>query len=82
MIHGTADFEYPLARARAEYDAAEAPKLFMTIEGGNHSEDYRVGPKAVAADTAALAFFDFALKDRDEARDSLVRTAGVDADLG
>ena len=38
--------------------------------------------RATAAATAALAFFDFTLKGRDEARDALVGTAGVVADAG
>jgi fermentation-respiration switch protein FrsA (DUF1100 family) len=82
MIHGTADSEYPLDQAKTEYTAAASPKFFMTIDGGNHSEDFRVGPKATAAATAALAFFDFTLKGRDQARDALVHTSGVEADAG
>jgi fermentation-respiration switch protein FrsA (DUF1100 family) len=79
MIHGSADGSYPLAQAKEEFDAAEPPKFFMTIEGGDHSEDFRIGPRATEAATAALAFFDHTLKGRDEARDSLVGTTGVDA---
>jgi fermentation-respiration switch protein FrsA (DUF1100 family) len=82
MIHGTADVWYPLARAKQVYTDADPPKVFMTIDGADHSKDFREGPTAAAAATAALAFFDFTLKDRDEARDALVSLPGVEADLG
>ena len=79
FLHGTADFEYPIAHAKAEFDAAAPPKVFLTIDGGNHSEDFRVGPRAELAAQAALHFFDFALKDRDAALEALKGTAGVEA---
>ena len=77
FLHGTAD-EYPIDQAKAEFDAAQAPKVFFTIDGGNHSEDFRVGPRAKLAAQAALHFFDFALKDRDAALATLAGIAGVD----
>ena len=81
MQHGTAD-EYPIAGARAEYDAAQAPKWFLTIDGGNHSEDFRVGPRAEVAAQAALQFFELTLKGRDAGRDALAQMEGIDADPG
>lgn len=78
FLHGTAD-EYPIAQAKAEFDAAAPPKYFVTIEGGNHSPDFRVGPRAELAASAALAFFDYTLKDRAASLDALKAVPGMEA---
>lgn len=78
FLHGTAD-EYPIAQAKAEFAAASAPKFFVTIEGGNHSEDFRVGPRAELAAKAALAFFDLELKGRGSALATIRGIAGMEA---
>ena len=79
MIHGTADTDYPIDGARAQFAKAAAPKWFMTLEGGDHSEDYRMGPLAIAAADAALHFFDLTLQGDDAAADRLARTPGVES---
>ncbi len=78
FLHGTAD-EYPIAQTKAEYAAASAPKFFITIDGGNHSADFRLGPRAELAAKAALAFFDLELKDRGSALTTIQGIAGVEA---
>jgi hypothetical protein len=50
----------------------------MTLEGGDHSEDHRMGPLAIAAADAALHFFDLTLQGDDAAADRLARTPGVE----
>jgi fermentation-respiration switch protein FrsA (DUF1100 family) len=71
LVHGTGDIYFPLDRVRDEFDRAAPPKFFLTLDGGNHSDSYRVGAHAEHVAAAALAFFDFSLKDRSGALDSL-----------
>jgi fermentation-respiration switch protein FrsA (DUF1100 family) len=79
FLHGTADAGAPIASAKRTYEGAEAPKFFVTIDGGNHSDDFRFGARAEVVANAALEFFDFALKDQAGAVDALNRIPGVEA---
>lgn len=76
IMHGTSD-EYPIDQARATFDEAEPPKFFLEIPGGNHSEDFRVGPRAELSAKAALAFFDHVLKGRADALEELRALPGI-----
>ena len=78
LLHGTEDRDYPLDVAHQVFDAAEAPKVFVTLQGGDHSEAFRTGPLAEQTSQAALAFFDFTLRGRDEAWDALAQVPGAE----
>ncbi|MBN2622705.1 MAG: alpha/beta hydrolase [Acidimicrobiales bacterium] len=77
FMHGDADL-LPIDGAHDTFEAAEPPKYFLTIEGGDHSEAYRSGEPAPWVAAAALAFFDLHLKGEDEALDTLEGIAGVE----
>ena len=78
FMHGDAELT-PLAEPHAVFDAAESPKYFLTIPGGDHSNTYRSGPQAATVTDTALAFFDRHLKGRDEAADTLEAVPGIEA---
>ena len=78
FMHGDADL-IPLADAHTIFEAAEPPRYFLSIQGGDHSNAYRSGPPAPMVAAAALAFFDRHVKDRDEALDTLKATPGIEA---
>ena len=78
FMHGDADLN-PLSAAHTVYDEAEAPKFFLTIPGGDHSQVYRDGPSTQMVADAALTFFDRYVKGRDRALDALKATAGIEA---
>jgi fermentation-respiration switch protein FrsA (DUF1100 family) len=78
FMHGDAD-PVPLAAAHTTFEAAEPPKYFFPIQGGDHSNMYRGGPPVPFVAAAALAFFDRHLKDRDEALDTLEGFPGIEA---
>ena len=48
FIHGDADL-IPPALSHAVFEAAEPPKYFLTVLGGDHSDAYRSGPSAPLA---------------------------------
>jgi fermentation-respiration switch protein FrsA (DUF1100 family) len=77
FVQGDADGTPP-AVPHAAYDAADPPKVFLTVPGGDHSRMYRDGPAAPAVARAALAFLDWRVKDRDAALDTLEDTPGVE----
>lgn len=79
FMHGDAD-PTPAAAAHTTFEAAEPPKYFVTIPGGDHSNAYRSGPPAPQVASAALAFFDLHIKQRDEALDTLGGVQGIEAD--
>jgi len=76
FIQGTLD-PYPIVQVRAVYASIEAPKLFVTLDGGDHSNAFRYGPIAVRAAAIALDFFDYTLKQRGNALDGLRHIAGI-----
>jgi predicted dienelactone hydrolase len=79
FMHGDAD-PAPATDAHATFEAAEPPKYFLTIPGGDHSEAYRSGQPAPLVAAAALAFFDLHVKDREEALDTLEGLPGMEAE--
>lgn len=81
LIHGTNDTG-TIEQAKAGFAAAAPPKFLHLVEGGDHSAMYRDGAQVPAVAAAALAFFDFALADRDGAVDELRATPGVQVELG
>lgn len=78
FLHGTADTN-PIEEVRAEFEAAGTPKHLVAIEGGSHSDAFRVGPEAELAAEAALAFFDLSLKDRDGALAAIQALPGAES---
>jgi len=78
FIHGDADLIPPTV-SHVVFEAAEPPKYFLTIQGGDHSDAYRSGPSAPFVAEAALAFFDLHLKGRDEALDGLKVLPAIEA---
>ena len=78
FMHGDADLT-PIADVHALFEAAESPKYFLTIAGGDHSGSFRDGPPAPMVADTALAFFDRHIKDRDEAGEALEATPGIEA---
>jgi fermentation-respiration switch protein FrsA (DUF1100 family) len=79
FMHGDAD-PTPPAAAHTTFEAAESPKYFFTIPGGDHSNAYRSGPPAPQVAAAALAFFDMHVKHRDEALDTLNGIPSIEAE--
>jgi alpha-beta hydrolase superfamily lysophospholipase len=77
FLHGTED-PYPIDKARADFDRVDSEKVFVTLEGGDHSEAYRTGVIAERASAAALAFFDDVLKNDSERLDDLESMKGID----
>jgi fermentation-respiration switch protein FrsA (DUF1100 family) len=77
FMHGDAD-PTPPAEAYTTFEAAEPPKYFLTIAGGDHSNVYRSGEQAPLVAAAALAFFDLHVKGRDEALDTLEDLSGIE----
>lgn len=77
FMHGDADL-IPLADAHTVFEEAEAPRYFLSIKGGDHSNAYRSGQPAPMVAEAALAFFDGHVKDRDEALDTLEAIPGIE----
>jgi fermentation-respiration switch protein FrsA (DUF1100 family) len=78
FIHGDADL-IPPALSHAVFDAAEPPKYFLTVLGGDHSDAYRSGPSAPLVAEAALTFFDLHIKGRDSERDRLKAVPSLEA---
>jgi hypothetical protein len=78
FMHGDADLT-PLAEAHKTFEAADPPRYFLPIHGGDHSNAYRNGQAAPMVAAAALAFFDRHVKDRDEALDTLKAIPGIEA---
>ena len=79
FMHGDAD-PTPAAAAYATFKAAEPPKYFFTIPGGDHSNAYRSGAPAPQVAAAALAFFDLHIKHRDDALDGLDAIPSIEAE--
>jgi fermentation-respiration switch protein FrsA (DUF1100 family) len=79
FMHGDTD-PTPPAAAHTTFEAAESPKYFFTIPGGDHSNAYRSGPPAPQVAAAALAFFDMHVKHRDEALDTLNGIPSIEAE--
>jgi fermentation-respiration switch protein FrsA (DUF1100 family) len=77
FVQGDAD-PTPPAVPHAAYDAADPPKVFLTVPGGDHSRMYRDGPAAPDVARAAVAFLDWRVKGRDSALDTLEDTPGVE----
>lgn len=46
VIHGVEDATIPFAMGREVFDAAQEPKSFLPVEGGDHSDCYIVGGDA------------------------------------
>jgi fermentation-respiration switch protein FrsA (DUF1100 family) len=72
LFHGDADQSFPYGNGRSLFEQLKAPKFFVTIKGGTHSDPYRDGPPdyhLVAA--ASLDFFDRYLKADDDALERL-----------
>src|SRR5262249_17529968 len=46
VLHGDADEVVPLGQARAVFDAAREPKVFVTIPGAHHNDAHDVGGEA------------------------------------
>jgi fermentation-respiration switch protein FrsA (DUF1100 family) len=78
LLHGTEDREYPLDVAHQVFDAAQPPKVFVTLQGGDHSEAFRTGPLAEQTSQNSLDFFDLALKGHDDALDALAQVPGAE----
>jgi predicted esterase len=81
FIHGTNDTG-TIDQVRVAYAAAAPPKFLYLPEGGDHSAMYRDGSQALDVAGAARAFFDFALKDRDDVVELLRATPGIQVELG
>ena len=77
FVQGDAD-PTPPAVPHAAYDAADSPKVFLTVPGGDHSGIYRDAPAVSDVARAALAFLDWQVKGRDGALDTLENTPGVE----
>ena len=77
FVQGDAD-STPPAVPHAAYDAADPPKVFLTVAGGDHSRMYRDGPAAPDVARAVLAFLDWQVKGRAGALNTLEDTPGVD----
>lgn len=77
FVQGDAD-PTPPAVPHAAYDAADSPKVFLTVPGGDHSGIYRDAPAAPDVARAALAFLDWQVKGRDGALDTLENTPGIE----
>jgi predicted dienelactone hydrolase len=74
FFHGDADTSFPYSGGRSVFEQVKAPKFFITIKGGSHSDPYRDGPpdyRLVAQ--ASLDFFDRYLKDERAALGRLER---------
>lgn len=67
FLHGDSGGQY--VEAKQLFEQAEAPKHFVTIEGGGHSEPFRSGPPDhhLVAE-ASIAFFDRYLKEEEPGR--------------
>ncbi len=72
-IYGDTDVN-AMKSGRGQFDKAPSPKLFMTVQGGDHSDMFRVGERANLVSQATLDFLDRYLKDRDDALDHLQST--------
>jgi pimeloyl-ACP methyl ester carboxylesterase len=79
FMHGDTD-PTPAAAAHTTFEAAEPPKYFVTIPGGDHSNAYRSGPPTPQVAAAALAFLDLHIKQRHEALDTLEGMQGIEAE--
>jgi pimeloyl-ACP methyl ester carboxylesterase len=77
FVQGDAD-PTPPAVPHAAYDAADPPKVFLTVPGGDHSGMYRDGPAAPEVARAVLNFLDWQVKGRDAALNTLENTPGVE----
>jgi alpha-beta hydrolase superfamily lysophospholipase len=77
LVQGDAD-PTPPAVPHAAYDAADPPKVFLTVPGGDHSRMYRDSPPAADVARAVLAFLDWQVKGRDGALDTMEDTSGVE----
>jgi predicted dienelactone hydrolase len=77
FVQGDADATAP-AVPHAAYDAADPPKVFLTVPGGDHSHMYRDGPAAPEVARTVLAFLDWQVKGRDGALETLEDAPGVE----
>ena len=74
FFHGDADQSFPYAVGQGVFEQLKAPKFFVTIQGGRHSEPYRDGPPDYhLVAQASLDFFDRYLKDQQDALTRLER---------
>jgi hypothetical protein len=73
FIYGDTDVN-AMKSGRGQFDKATAPKLFMTVRGGDHSGMFREGERANLVAQTTLDFFDRYLKDRKDALDHLRST--------
>ncbi|MEJ7585309.1 MAG: alpha/beta hydrolase [Acidimicrobiales bacterium] len=71
FLHGDADVNNPVDSAFGLFEDFEAPKFFLTIKGGDHSNTFRDGEGSGVVADASRAFFDRYLKDQEEALDEL-----------
>ena len=55
IIHGTNDHIVPYSMGETLFDAAEAPKYFLPLEGADHNNTYLVEPKTYFETFAAFA---------------------------
>jgi fermentation-respiration switch protein FrsA (DUF1100 family) len=75
LVHGTADPALPYAGSQQQYDAAPAPKYFITLVGAQHVQ---YGPPWEAAVTkASIDFFEASLDHHKHALDELAADANV-----
>ena len=73
VVHGTDDQLVPYEKGEAVYNAAQPPKVLVTLEGGRHHEDVEdgEGPAPALVETT-LAFWDRFLRDDEGARERLL----------
>lgn len=77
FLHGDADPGF--SDAHTTFEDVEPPKYFLPLAGGDHSNAYRSGEAAPLVAEAALAFFEWHLKDRHEGLDALSDLPGIEA---
>jgi dienelactone hydrolase len=73
FIYGDTDVN-AMKSGRGQFDKATSPKLFMTVQGGDHSKMFREGERANLVSQTTLDFLDRYLKDRKGALDDLQST--------
>ena len=80
IVHGDADEVVPYAAGRANFDAAPAPKFFLTLIGISHVPTLAsepAGPPDDALVSTATDFFDRYLKSKKGALDRMRRHGNV-----
>jgi dienelactone hydrolase len=78
FMYGSLDNFMPAGRT--EFDRAEPPKYFLTLEGGDHSEVYRSGERSPEVAAVAKDFFDAHLRGDEGAIDRLRDVDGMEAE--